>query len=331
MVSLGVIGTGWITNAFLEGMRAVPGLQLTAVCSRRPETGKAYAAKWGAQEAFTDPGDMARSGAVDAVYIASPNDCHAAQSRLFLENGRHVLCEKPLAADPRAVEELSALARENGLVYMEAIMMLHMPQLSILENAVKRLGRISIAHFDFCQYSSKYPAYLAGQTPNIFNPERETGALMDLGVYCVYPAVYLFGEPESIAASASFLRTGADGAGCAMLRYPGFQAVLTYSKTGQGAAPSEIVGDEGCLTVGSISKLEDMVLTENGKEPVCLWGGEEKAALMGHEAARFFEAITRPQESASRLEREARLYAAVHRCMREIRRQAGIVFPKDVD
>lgn len=330
MVRLGVIGTGWITDAFLEGMRTAPGLRLTAVCSRRPETGQAYAAKWGAQETFTDPGDMARSGAVDAVYIASPNDCHVPQSRLFLENGRHVLCEKPLAADPREVEALSALARKNGLVYMEAIMMLHMPQLSILENAVKRLGRLSIAHFDFCQYSSKYPAYLAGQTPNIFNPERETGALMDLGVYCVYPAVYLFGEPESVAASASFLRTGADGAGCALLRYPGFQVVLTYSKTGQGAAPSEIVGDEGCLTIGSISKLEELVLTENGKE-VRLWGGEEKAVLMGHEAARFYEAITRPQETAPRLEREAALYAAVHRCMREIRRQAGIVFPGEMD
>lgn len=329
MVRIGVIGTGWITDAFLEGMRKTEGLRLTAVCSRKRETGEAYAARWGAQAVFTRPEDMAASGAVDAVYIASPNDCHVEQSRLFLENGRHVLCEKPLAADPGEAEALFSLAESRGLVYMEAIMLLHMPQLEIFKRAVKRLGRISAAHFEFCQYSSKYPAYLAGETPNIFNPQRETGALMDLGVYCVYPALYLFGEPEEVAASASFLRTGADGAGGALLRYPDKTVQLTYSKTGQGTAPSEIVGDEGSLTIGSISKLEDMVLTLRGKAPERLWSGEDKPVLMGHEAARFYEAIAHPGETAPRRRREAALALAVCRCMREIRRKAGIVFPRD--
>lgn len=194
---------------------------------------------------------MAASPDIDAVYIASPNVLHAAQSRLFLENGKHVLCEKPLAARPEEVESLQALAANRGLVYMEAIMLLHMPQLAVLEDAVGRLGRISLAHFDFSQLSSKYPAYLEGAAlPNIFNPAMETGALMDLGVYCVYPALYLFGEPEGLTASAVFLDSGADGAGAAVLRYPDKVAVLTYSKTGQAVAPSQIVGDRGTLTIG---------------------------------------------------------------------------------
>lgn len=44
---------------------------------------------------------------------------------------------------------------------------------------------------DFCQRSSKLDSYLEGELPNIFNPALETGALMDLGVYCVYPALAL--------------------------------------------------------------------------------------------------------------------------------------------
>lgn len=267
-IRYGIIGTGWITEAFLAGAAGVPGMALRAVCSRSEERGREFAARHGADLVFTDPARMAASRDIDAVYIASPNVLHAAQSRLFLENGKHVLCEKPLAARPEEVESLQALAANRGLVYMEAIMLLHMPQLALLEEAVGRLGRISLAHFDFSQLSSKYPAYLEGKAlPNIFNPAMETGALMDLGVYCVYPALHLFGEPEGLTASAVFLDSGADGAGAAVLRYPDKVAVLTYSKTGQAAAPSQIVGDRGTLTIGSISKLEDMVLTEKGKAP----------------------------------------------------------------
>ena len=328
-IRYGIIGTGWITEAFLEGAARVPGLQLRAVCSRSEERGREFAARHGASLVFTDPAAMAASSEIDAVYIASPNVLHAAQSRLFLENGKHVLCEKPLAARPGEVESLQKLAAGRGLVYMEAIMLLHMPQLAVLNDAVGRLGRISLAHFDFSQLSSKYPAYLEGKTlPNIFNPAMETGALMDLGVYCVYPALYLFGEPEGLTASAVFLGSGADGAGAAVLRYPDMLAVLTYSKIGQAAAPSQIVGDKGTLTIGSISKLENMVLTENGKEPVRLNGEQDKAALMGYEAARFHAAID-AGHADDRLNGNTRLALQVHRCMREIRRQAGIAFPTD--
>lgn len=326
---IGVVGTSWITEAFLAGARRVPGLEAVAVVSRERERGGAFAAKNGLSLAFTGCREMAESGAVDGVYIASPNDCHAAQSRLFLEHGLHVLCEKPLAAEPRLVEELITLAAEKGLVYMEAIMMRHLPQRTLLRQAMERLGPLSAVHFDFCQYSSKYPAFLRGETPNIFNPLHETGALMDLGVYCVYPALWLFGEPQGVEASASFLRTGADGSGAALLRYPDFTVTLSYSKTGQSAAPSQIVGEGGTVSIGAISTLSDMVLHMRGEEPETLWKSEEKAVLMGYEAADFQKAAAGPAEWAQRREKENALALGVCRCMREIRRRAGIVFPSD--
>ena len=67
---------------------------------------------------------------------------------------------------------------------------------------------------------SKLDRYLQGELPNIFNPALETGALMDLGVYCVYPALALFGKPESFSLRPHIMESGADGAGIATLRYP---------------------------------------------------------------------------------------------------------------
>ena len=92
--------------------------------------------------------------------------------------------------------------------------------------------------------------------------------------------------------------------------------------------PSQIVGDRGTLTIGSISKLEDMVLTEKGKAPEQLVGEQDKATLMGYEAARFCAAVG-TGDVDDRVDEDSRLALRVHRCMREIRRQAGIVFPTD--
>ena len=82
------------------------------------------------------------------------------------------------------------------------------PARELLRNSLEKIGRITSAHFDFSQLSSKYPAYLSGNLPNIFNPALATGCLMDLGIYCVYPAIDLFGIPDKITACASFMDSG---------------------------------------------------------------------------------------------------------------------------
>lgn len=327
-IRYGVIGTSWITDTFIEGAAATGKLRLVAVYSRTAERAQAYAARYGVSRTFTNLAEMACSAEIDAVYIASPNALHVEQSRLFLEHGKHVICEKPLAAHPEEVAALQELAAQKSVVYMEAIMYRHQPQRAILEQALASIGNITLARLDFSQLSSKYPAYLRGECPNIFNPALETGALMDLGIYCVYSALALFGYPTRIQAAATFLTTGADGSGSAVLQYPDKQVVLTYSKTGQTAVPSEFQGDRGTVTVASISKLED-IRRIDADGTVQLWGSAEKPVLMGHEANSFARYIADPAGSRGEYEENSRLAREVARCMAEIRRLAGIRFPSD--
>ena len=162
MLRYGTIGTGWITRSMIEGARRYPALlRHTAVCSRDASRGAAFAHEVCPQDppaVFTDPSALAQSDAIDMVYIASPNVCHTAQARLFLQNGKHVLCEKPLSADPAEVSALQALAAQRGLLFREAIMLLYQPQLAVLAQAVAACGQIRTARFQFCQLSSKYEA-----------------------------------------------------------------------------------------------------------------------------------------------------------------------------
>lgn len=326
-IRYGIVGSSSITDCMIAGAKHHNFLELTAVYSRTAERATEYAQQHGAVYTFTSLEEMAASDVIDMVYIASPNVAHLQQAQVFLRNGKHVLCEKPLSAHPTQLRETFALAEQNGCLFAEAIMLLFQPQLQIFKDAVNAIGDVSLAHFDFSQLSTRLPEYYAGGTPNIFNPALEAGTLQDLGVYCVYPALLLFGKPQNITASASFLKTGADGAGCSVWEYPTMQAVLTYTKTGQGRAPSEIVGTKGSVTVASISKLENITLYLNKEAPQKLWGEENKDILMGREIAAFAKWVQNGTDDTYAYHKQ--LAMDVCECMFAMRQAAGITFPLD--
>lgn len=320
------VGTSWITEAFITGATAVEGLHLTAVYSRDLEKGADFALKHGAARSFTALEEMAQSDAFDAVYIASPNALHYEQSKLFLSHGKHVLCEKPATVTEEQLAELQTLARERGLVYLEAMVLLHLPQRAPLKKMMESIGRISAARLDYAQLSSKYGAYLEGKMPNIFNPALATGCCMDIGVYCVYAAIDLFGVPERIVSAATSLTTGADACGSSLFVYPDQLVTLTYSKVGQGRAGSEICGDCGTIRTSINDSYENTVrVARDGSETplVC----SPRPHVMGGEALDFYHYVTQPKQYADEYAANTRLAAEVCRAMCEIRRQAGIVFP----
>lgn len=324
MIKYGVVGTSWITEEFIAGANLVEGLTLAAVYSRLAQKGGAFASRFGADQVFTDLEEMASSD-IDAVYIASPNNLHFEQSKMFLLNGKNVLCEKPVTVTPAELSELQALAKIRGLVYMEAIMFMHVPAKNILEDALKKIGKISSAHFDFSQLSSRYGLFKNGGNPNVFNPEMAGGSLMDLGCYCIYPAVYFFGKPKNIFASAGFLSNGIDGNGAAILEYPGMQVVLTYSKIGQDQIGSQIIGDEGTITIASISKLTDLYLYSNSDDSKNLLAGDTpKSVIMSYEARAFMNCITTPQRYKTEYEKAQRTALEVSEVIAEIRRLTSV-------
>ncbi len=171
---------------------------------------------------FTSLQEMAASSAIDAVYdvvfaavdgtnshlyavryIASPTSCHAAHCIIFLLQGKHVLCEKPVVTNAAELEQVLACATAHGAAFMEGMRpgkswpqsqnsqlandsrdsAGFTPNFEVTRQAISsgRLG--AIRHFlgAFCQLSSRYPQYLRGERVNAFQPEFSNGALMDIG------------------------------------------------------------------------------------------------------------------------------------------------------
>ncbi len=330
MIRLATIGTSAICDNFLSGMMLTNEFELSAVYSRNADTGKAFAKKHGCEKVFTSLVEMANDPDIDAVYIASPNVFHAKQSRIFLENGKHVICEKPIVTNDSDYIALKKLADNNGLIYMEAIIPRHSAGYAKVKSALKEIGKISIARIDFCQRSSRLDAFLRGEHVNIFDMSLHAGALMDIGVYCVYGAIDLFGVPKQVFSECSLLSNGADGAGSALLKYDGFSVLLTYSKTGQSAIGSEIIGDNGTLKISSISQYSGVSLIKNNTEKI-ITKFPSKANLMRDEAQRFADYIIRFKENKDDYNEASMLCLNVHKCMEQIKNNAGIIYLENTD
>ena len=319
-------GTSWIAEKFVSAAKTVPGITLEAAYSRTQETADAFAKKTGAKKTYTDLAALAADPAIDSVYIASPNRLHYEQSKAMLNAGKNVLCEKPATTTEGEMRELISLAESKGLIYAEAIMSIHTAAFPIVKDAVNQLGRVRTARIDFCQLSSKYSLYLAGNDPNIFNPDMHAGCLMDIGVYNLYFAAAFWGAPEAVVSDAVFLDNGADAAGSAMLRYPGMTVSMNYSKVGQQYAPSEIIGDEGTLSIESVSQMTGVKLIRKNGEEELVAPDLTRDDVMRGEAAFFLRMVQSRDYSdpAYRFAQETAL--TVRRLCDEIRQSNGFRF-----
>ncbi|KFZ42309.1 gfo/Idh/MocA family oxidoreductase [Anoxybacillus flavithermus] len=326
MIRFATIGTNWITEAFIRAAKQVPSFHLQAVYSRQKETAHTFAEKTGATQTFTNLHELAACDDIDAVYIASPNAFHAEQAMMLMNHGKHVICEKPLASNVKEIEAMIETARKNDVVLMEAMKTTCLPNFQTIQHHLPKIGRIRRYVASYCQYSSRYDAFKQGTIANAFHPAFSSGALMDLGVYCLYPLVVLFGEPKAIQAHSVRLSSGVDGEGSIILDYGEMDAVVMYSKIANSYTPAEIQGEEGTIVIDAIhtptrvhihyrdGRIEDITVPQP-YEP------------MYYEALEFMTLIERG-EKESTINSHTRSLATM-KIMDKARKQTGIVFPAD--
>lgn len=327
MLRFGIIGTNWITERFIQAAEETEQFALTAVYSRTEEKGKAFAAKYNSNpEVFTDLEKMVSSDLVDAVYIASPNSYHAEQAILCMSHGKHVLCEKPFASNVEETQRMIRTAKENDVLLMEAMKSTLMPNFRVITNNLYKIGRVRRYFASYCQYSSRYDAFKQGTVLNAFNPVYSNGSLMDLGIYCLYPMVTLFGKPESLQATGIMLSSGVDGEGSILMRYEDMDAVVMYSKIADSYAPAEIQGENGTLIIDKINQPYDVKImyrdgtVEDLRQP-------QMQESMFYEAREFIElAQSGRRESSVNTLANSLIVAEI---MEDARRQIGLKYPAD--
>ena len=324
MIRFAVIGTNWITRQFIDAAHESGKLKLTAIYSRHIDQARGMGVDYPVEHYFDSLESMAQSDAIDAVYIASPNSLHCPQALLFMRHNKHVICEKPLASHLREAEQMIACAREHQVVLFEAFKTAYLPNFLALQQALPKVGKVRKALFNYCQYSSRYPKYLAGELPNAFNPAFSNGSIMDIGFYMLACAVALWGEPHSLQASATLLASGVDGHGTVCLNYGDFDVALLHSKVSQTVLPCEIQGEDGSLVIDKMSEGQQLAFVPRSGNKQDLTQPQHINTML-YEAEKFAELIERGEINHPGLA-VSRITAKL---LTEIRRQTGVIFPAD--
>lgn len=327
MIRFGIIGSNFITETFVDAARQAEQVSLTALYSRSEARAGEYAAKHNIPNTFTDIEAMAQSELIDAIYIASPNSLHAQYAISFMKQGKHVLCEKPIASNARELREMIKVAQENNVLLMEAMKSTLVPNFEAVQENLHKLGKVRNYYASFCQYSSRYDAYKAGEIMNAFKPELSNGSLMDIGTYCIYPLVVLFGKPESVKASAVMLESGVDGKGSLILSYGDMEAVIVHSKISHSNFPTEIQGEEANMLIERISQPTSVrIQYRDGREEENVSRPQASNTMM-YEIQAFADLVKN-----GRYESPINSFTnslIVMEIMDEARKQIGLVFPAD--
>ena len=151
-----------------------------------------------------------------------------------------------MACTAAQTEELAALARRKKVFLFEAMTTQYLENYNKIRELLPRIGRVKLVQCNFSQYSSRYDAFCAGETPVSFDPECAGGALMDLNVYNISYIVGLFGEPNQVHYLANMER-GIDTSGILTMEYNSFKAVSMAAKDCGAPARYVIQGTKGYI------------------------------------------------------------------------------------
>ncbi len=328
-IRFAVIGTGKITESFIDAAMQDSRFVLQAVYSRQQATAEAFAERFNIPLAFDDLSALANCNDVDAVYVASPNSCHASQAMLMMQANKHVLCEKPVAVNNRELSEMIALAKQHNVCFMEAMLNSFLPNFLQVKQAITQIGTLRKFSASFCQYSSRYLAYLQGATPNTFNLAFANGALMDLGIYPLYLAINMLGRPDEISFQCTKLASGVDGCGELLLNYQQahqMQAAISYSKISNGENLGELQGENGRIVWqhSSLFNKVTLILNNGHSEELSLAQNDNR---MTYEIGHFLDLI-----QANKIESPInswQLSTDVLTVIEQARQLANIKYPND--
>jgi predicted dehydrogenase len=199
-----VVGAGWISQAaFMPGVKHTGNSELTALVTGDPKKAKELAKKYEIPKTYTyeQYGELLKSGEIDAVYLALPNDLHTEYTVRTLEAGIHVLLEKPMAPTEAECQAIIDAAEKSGAKLMIAYRLHFEPGNLKAVEAIRsgQIGEARLFSSVFCQNvsSSNHRA----------DPKHWAGPLQDMGPYPINAARYLF-QDEPIDVFAEKIETG---------------------------------------------------------------------------------------------------------------------------
>ncbi|MBN81640.1 MAG: oxidoreductase [Planctomycetaceae bacterium] len=246
-VKWGILGCSRIARtALIPALRASDQkTELTGIASRDLQTARNWATEFGIPRFYGNYNDLVRDPDIDVVYIGLPNHLHCEWTLSAAQNGKHVLCDKPLACHLAEAKQMAACCSLNNVMLMEGFMWRHHPRTQRLAEFVDqgKIGRLQMIRYSF--------ALPMPQNDWRWNPATGGGALWDIGCYGVNTARLLCNaEPVGIQAFAHKEPNKVDVTTVATLLFPDNVLVqIDCGFTSPFRHRVEVIGSDATLLV----------------------------------------------------------------------------------
>lgn len=198
---IGVLGAARIAPmALIRPAREIPSVAIVAVAARDPTRSRAFAVKHKIPRVHSTYDELVADAKIDAIYNPLPNSLHCEWTIKALEAGKHVLCEKPMAANASEALRMADTAEKEGLVLVEGFHYRYHPLAVRMKEIVDsgQLGTIRHIEVHFC-----VPMILPGNIR--YRYELGGGATMDTGCYTISLLRFLAGAEPRVTAARAWL------------------------------------------------------------------------------------------------------------------------------
>lgn len=319
----GIIGLGKISNKFATALKTVADGNIYAVASRSQSKADEFAETHQAKIAYGSYEALFQDKNVDVVYIGTPHVFHAENAIAAIQNGKHVLCEKPISVNRKLAQKMFDCAKANNVFLMEALWTRFIPSFieakRLIENG--EIGEVKSIIADFGFRSNAEPS------SRVFNPKLGGGSLLDVGIYPIFLALNILGKPNVIKAVANLNEQGTDDTCGMIFQYENTVANLTSSLVTNQKVEATIFGTTGTLQLNnrfheptSISIIRDSKVEKTLEF-------EEKHNGMQHQIYEVHHCINNQKIQSEMMSWNDSLL--LQEVMDEVRKQVGVRYEQD--
>ncbi|MDS0526157.1 Gfo/Idh/MocA family oxidoreductase [Clostridium sp. SHJSY1] len=262
----GIIGLGNIAKKFASTLKYMESAELYAVAARNKEKSEEFGKEYDVplNKCYGNYEELIQDEEIDSIYIAVPHVFHKEISISCLNNGKAVLCEKPVTINGNEIREVIQIAKEKKMFFMEAMKTRFLPINQKVKEWINegRIGEVKLLQADygfFTPFDSK---------SRLFNKNLGGGALLDVGIYNVSYSTFLFGnKPKSVKSDLYIGKSGVDESGSIILGYEdGKQSQLYSAINLDTIREANIVGTKGRICVPKYSNADTAYILVDGKE-----------------------------------------------------------------
>jgi predicted dehydrogenase len=320
----GILGTGNIASSFASDLLLLDGAELVAVGSRTRKSADEFGDKFKIPRRHASYAALAQDENIDVIYISTPHPLHCENTLLCLNNGKHVLCEKPFAMHAHEAQLMINTARAKKLFLMEAMWTRFIPLVVKLRAMLVQniIGEVRMLQADFC-FNAPFNPH-----GRLFNAELGGGALLDIGVYPINLASMIFGAPERMTGMAHIGKSHVDEQNTILMGYnDGRMATLYSSNRVDSPIEAVIMGSQGTIRLHRfMHRPERMTITASGKPEEIMHIPVEGNGY-GYEAEEVMSCIRNGQTESPIMSLDESL--VIIKTMDALRQQWGLRYPAD--